>query len=36
MKKQTLVMESKPNNLSTFNCLMLLGHMLHEKEWKKL
>ena len=31
MKKQTLVMESRPNNLSTFNCLMLLGHTLHEK-----
>lgn len=31
MKKQTLVMESKPNTLGTFDCLMLLGHTLHEK-----
>ena len=31
MKKQTLIMEAKPNNLATFNYLMLLGHTLHEK-----
>ena len=31
MKKQILVMEAKPNNLATFNYLMLLGHTLHEK-----
>lgn len=30
MKKQTLIMEAKPNNLATFNYLMLLGHTLHE------
>lgn len=29
--KQYLVMESKPNTLGTFDCLMLLGHTLHEK-----
>ncbi len=29
MKK--LVMESKPNTLETFEYLMLLGHILHER-----
>ena len=33
-KKQNLVLESRPNNLGTFDCLMLLGHTLHEKNGK--
>ena len=35
MKKQTLVMEAKPNILATFDCLMLLGHTLHEKNGRE-
>lgn len=30
-KNETIIMTSKPNTLSTFNMLMLLGHTLHEK-----
>lgn len=32
--KQTQVMVSTPNCLSTFNMLMLLGHQLHEENGK--
>ena len=30
-KNETIIMEAKPNNLGTFDMLMLLGHTLHEK-----
>lgn len=33
--KQTEIMVSKPNNYSTFNMLMLLGHTMHEKNGKE-
>ena len=31
MKQFEEIMKSTPNNLETFNLLMLLGHTLHEK-----
>ena len=33
-KKKYLVMESKPNTLETFTCLIILGHTLHERDGK--
>lgn len=35
MKKLNEVMRSTPNNLETFNLLMLLGHTLHEQTGKE-
>ena len=31
MKKENIIMVSKPNTLGTFDMLMLLGHTMHEK-----
>ena len=33
--KQTEIMVSTPNNYSTFNMLMLLGHTMHEQNGKE-
>lgn len=35
MKNFNEVMKSTPNNLGTFDALMLLGHTLHEKNGKE-